>query len=217
MDIEEPRDGAGRDPKLLRVSHADRDQVVEILRNAAADGRLDTDELEERVERALVARTFAELEPLTDDLPVQAPAPPATRTSAPAALAPAAADGEVVRWETHGEKLRREGAWKVPRTIELELHGGSARLDYTLARLPEGGESTLRVSTHGGSVRLTVPPGIAVDLSGISTFGGRVRDRASRHAAPGVPVTHVITVTGSTQGGSVRVEASDAGRGSERS
>lgn len=218
MDIEEPRDGAGRDPRLLRVSHADRDRVVEILRDAAADGRLETDELEERVERALSARTFAELEPLTEDLPVAAPAPPTTRLPVPAASAsaPAVADEETVLWEGHGERLRREGAWKVPRTIELILHGGSARLDYTLARLPEGGESTVRVTTHGGSVRLTVPPGIAVDLSGVSTHGGRVRDRSSRHAAPGVPVTHVITVTGSTHGGRVRVEASDTGRGSDR-
>jgi hypothetical protein len=109
----------------------------------------------------------------------------------------------------HGQQLRREGAWPVPRVIELDVHGGSARLDYTVARLPEGGHSTVRVSTHGGSVRLTVPPGVAVDLSGISTYGGRVRDNSARHTVPGAPVTHVITVTGSTHGGSVRVEASE--------
>ncbi|MFJ3305213.1 DUF1707 domain-containing protein [Streptomyces sp. NPDC086549] len=208
MSIEGPSGRAERDPRLLRVSHADRDRMVEILRDAAADGRLDIDELEERVERALTARTFADLEPLADDLPVAAPAPPTVR--APASTAPAAADGEVERWHVNGQRLRREGAWVVPRIIELDVHGGSARLDYTLARLPEGGQSTLRISTHGGSVRLTVPPGVAVDLSGISTHGGRVRDNASRHAVPGAAVTHVITVTGSTHGGSVRVEASDA-------
>ncbi|MER6354523.1 DUF1707 domain-containing protein [Streptomyces sp. NPDC001634] len=206
MSIEEPSDRAERDPRLLRVSHADRDRMVEILRDAAADGRLDIDELEERVERALTARTFADLEPLAEDLPVAAPAPPTVR--APAPTAPA--DGEVERWHVSGQRLRREGAWVVPRIIELDVHGGSARLDYTVARLPEGGQSTLRISTHGGSVRLTVPPGIAVDLSGISTHGGRVRDNASRHAVPGAAVTHVITVTGSTHGGSVRVEASEA-------
>jgi hypothetical protein len=207
MSIEEPSHRAERDPSLLRVSHADRDRMVDILRDAAADGRLDTDELEQRVERALTARTFADLEPLTEDLPVAAPAPPPV-VRAPASTAPA--DEEVVRWQGTGQRLLREGAWMVPRIIELDLAGGSARLDYTVARLPEGGHSTLRVSAHGGSVRLTVPPGIAVDLSGISTYGGRVRDHVSRHAVPGATVTHVITVTGSTHGGSVRVEASDA-------
>lgn len=205
MSIEESGDRAERDPNLLRVSHADRDRMVEILRDAAADGRLETDELEERVERALTARTFADLLPLTVDLPVAAPAPPSVRPP----LATAPGDGEVERWHGTGQQFRREGAWVVPRVIELDVHGGSARLDYTLARLPEGGHSTLRISTHGGRVRLTVPPGVAVDLSGISMHGGRVRDHASRHAVPGTVVTHVITVTGSTHGGSVRVEASN--------
>ncbi|WP_165986401.1 DUF1707 domain-containing protein [Streptomyces sp. YIM 98790] len=209
MSIEKPSDRAERDPRLLRVSHADRDRMVEILRDAAADGRLDIDELEERMERALAARTFADLEPLTEDLPVAAPAPPAVRAPATAAPAPAPADGEAERWEVAGQRLRREGAWTVPRLVELTVAGGSARLDYTVARLPEGGESTLRISAYGGSVRLTVPPGVAVDLSGIASHGGRVRDNASRHAVPGA-VTHVITVTGSMYGGTVRVEASDA-------
>jgi hypothetical protein len=202
--------GSGIDQRQLRASHADRDRVVEILRDAAADGRLDVEELEERVERALSARTFADLEPLTRDLPVAPPTPPTVRAPVPAVSA--AGDPDFVHWETHGLKLRREGAWTVPRTIELELHGGSARLDYTLARLPDGGASTVRLETHGGSLRMTVPPGVAVDTSGITTHGGRVRDTTSRHATPGVPVTHVITIVGDTHGGSVRIEASGGGR-----
>ena len=200
----EPSERAERDPSLLRVSHADRDRTLEILRDAAADGRLDTDEFEGRVESALTAHTFADLEQLTADLPVAAPAPPAVRAPAP----PAPADEEAVQWRVTGLPFRREGAWMVPRVIEIHVHGGSARLDYTVARLPEGGQSTLRISMHGGRLRVTVPPGIAVDMSGISWHGGRVRDNASRHAVPGVAVTHVITVTGSTHGGSFRVEAS---------
>src|SRR5690349_4882465 len=126
MSIEEPGGRTERDPALLRVSHADRDRMVEILRDAAADGRLELDELEERVERALTARTFADLEPLAQDLPVAAPAPPAVRAPAPAA----SADAEVVRWQSSGTRLVREGAWMVPRIVELETRGGSARLDY---------------------------------------------------------------------------------------
>lgn len=217
MSIEQHGDPAERDPRMLRLSHEDRDRMVEILRDAAADGRLDTDELEERVERALTARTFADLEPLAEDLPVRAPMPPALR--APAAPVPAAparpfealvpADGEAVAWRTAGQRLTREGAWAVPRVVDIESYGGSVQLDYTLARLPEGGQSTLRLSTSGGKVRLTVPPTVAVDLSGLSTVGGKIRDQVSRHAVPAA-VTHVITVTGTTYGGSVRVEPSEA-------
>ena len=57
----------------LRASDADRDRVAERLRSAAGEGRLSSDELEERLEAAFAARTDAELAPLTADLP----APPA--------------------------------------------------------------------------------------------------------------------------------------------
>jgi hypothetical protein len=59
----------------LLASDADRDRAAERLRAAAGEGRLTADELEERLERAFGARTQAELEPLTGDLP----APPRAR------------------------------------------------------------------------------------------------------------------------------------------
>src|SRR6266567_500610 len=52
----------------LRASHADRDQVVELLRVAAGDGRFSPEELDDRLERALTARTYAELAALIADL-----------------------------------------------------------------------------------------------------------------------------------------------------
>jgi hypothetical protein len=52
-----------------RASDADREAVAERLRAAAAEGRLDPDELDERLGAAYGARTFGELVPLTDDLP----------------------------------------------------------------------------------------------------------------------------------------------------
>ena len=55
----------------VRASHADRDQVVEIIRDATAEGRLTLEELEQRVESALGARTLRELATLTRDLPEQ--------------------------------------------------------------------------------------------------------------------------------------------------
>jgi hypothetical protein len=53
----------------LRASDADREQVAERLRQAAAEGRLLAEELEQRLARALRARTYAELDPLVADLP----------------------------------------------------------------------------------------------------------------------------------------------------
>jgi hypothetical protein len=55
----------------LRASDADRDQVAERLRHATAEGRLNPDELEERLEAVFAARTYGELDGLVADLPGQ--------------------------------------------------------------------------------------------------------------------------------------------------
>ena len=53
----------------LRASDADRDAAVEALRTHALDGRLDADELEERIEKAYAAKMLSELAALQVDLP----------------------------------------------------------------------------------------------------------------------------------------------------
>src|SRR3954463_15766524 len=53
----------------LRASDADRERVAEALRRHHVDGRLDTDELQERLGRCYAARTTVELAPLLADLP----------------------------------------------------------------------------------------------------------------------------------------------------
>lgn len=54
----------------MRASDADRERIAERLRGAAAEGRLLTDELEERLAAALRARTYGELDALVADLPL---------------------------------------------------------------------------------------------------------------------------------------------------
>ena len=63
----------------LRASDADRDRVIELLRAAIADGRLDLAEFDERLDTALAARTIDELAPLTADL-IAAPGSDGTLT-----------------------------------------------------------------------------------------------------------------------------------------
>ena len=57
--------GRGR----LRTSRADREQVIDVLKTAFVQDRLDRDEFDERVGQALAARTYAELAALTGDIP----------------------------------------------------------------------------------------------------------------------------------------------------
>jgi hypothetical protein len=79
---------------FLRASDADRERVAAELRDHAVAGRLDTDELDERLGRAYAAKTYGDLDALVWDLPRDKRAwpPPATRArksptrSSPAAL-----------------------------------------------------------------------------------------------------------------------------------
>ncbi|MHB8690814.1 MAG: DUF1707 SHOCT-like domain-containing protein [Solirubrobacteraceae bacterium] len=53
----------------FRASDEDREQIAERLRRATAEGRLHAHELEERMARALRARTYGELDDVVSDLP----------------------------------------------------------------------------------------------------------------------------------------------------
>jgi hypothetical protein len=77
--IDDAHEPARRDPDL-RVSQAERDEVVAALAGHFADGRLTVEEYEERVEGALAARTGRDLEPLLEDLPAADPPARPART-----------------------------------------------------------------------------------------------------------------------------------------
>jgi hypothetical protein len=52
-----------------RASDSERDEIIDLLRTAAGEGRIDHDELDERVARALTARTYRELNATIQDIP----------------------------------------------------------------------------------------------------------------------------------------------------
>lgn len=94
----EPQPGSPRP----RIGDAERDRAVGFLQEHMAQGRLDHAEFDERLTRALQARTEADLEPLFHDLPDPRPgglvpttpysAPPWSATGASAVPVPASAD-----------------------------------------------------------------------------------------------------------------------------
>ena len=53
----------------MRASHADREQVIDALKTAFAQGRLTKDELDAQTGQALTARTYADLATLTAGIP----------------------------------------------------------------------------------------------------------------------------------------------------
>ena len=173
----------------MRASDADRDRVLDLLREAAADGRLTAVEFDERMEAALSSRTFGELAVLTADL---VPAPGA---------APAQAE-DVVRIDQRGGSVRRAGGWVVPRRLELRPSWCDVVLDFTEAVIVA---DTLLIDMHmrGGSLMLMIRPGIAVNADSLAVRYTDVDIRSG--AEPGAPVVLRVQLSGRMRYG--RVEA----------
>jgi Domain of unknown function (DUF1707) len=188
-----PADGSGGQAARaeLRASHADRDRVVEILRIAAGDGRLTAEELDQRLEVALVARTLGELTLLTTDLQAAGSAPGAAH----------ARPKDLVTIECGSSKIRRDGQWTVPRRMDVRIASGSVRLDFTEAAITQ---PSLRVDAEvqSGSLTIVTRPGIVVDADAVSVANGSVRVKTE--PGPSVPVILEIQVSGKVGSGHVR-------------
>jgi uncharacterized protein DUF1707 len=72
----------------IRVSDADREQVTARLREHFAEGRLTSEELDERISAALGAKTYGDLRRVMTDLPNPSPVPPQVRPAPPWAYRP---------------------------------------------------------------------------------------------------------------------------------
>jgi hypothetical protein len=176
----------------LRASHRDRDEVVEKLRVAAGDGRLTPEELDDRLETALTARTYGELAALTADLP------PAGSSGV---VAPRQAR-DLLRFDRRGGNVSQSGHWVVPARIEADVRGGRVRLDLTEAVISY---PTLAIDAdvRGGTVTLIVRPGITVDANELAIAGGNVKFR--RGADQPAPVTLQVELSGQIRGGNLVV------------
>jgi DUF1707 SHOCT-like domain len=175
----------------LRASYQDRDRVVEVLRVAAGDGRLTAEELDERLEAALTARTYAELAALTRDLPAEPGFAPAATQLPPK---------DLVRIDVRSGRTRREGRWVVPRQIEVRVTSGHACLDFTQAVIAE---RSLRIDAEvrSGSLTLLTRPGVVVDTDDVSVRSGNVKVRAPW--GPDVPAILHVTVSGKVGSGHI--------------
>ncbi len=176
-------------PGGLRASHEDRDRVAELLRVAAGDGRLTAEELDERLEAALTARTYGELAALVTDLP-------AVPGLAPAA--PVQEQKSLVRIDCGSGHAERDGRWVVPERMEVRVTSGSVTLDFTEAVTAR---PSLRIDAEVRSGRLTLvtKPGVVVDTDDVAIRSGSVKVREPWD--PHVPVLLRIHVSGKVASG----------------
>ena len=161
-----------QDPSRLRISDDDRHQVAEVLREAAGQGRIDLDELDERLEATYAARTYADLVPITVDLPTQPLSQLPTRPASAEHPSPVVPGGpaEAKHLAILGG-LERKGVWTVPRQLTVTCFMGGADLDLRRARFA-GPEVVITINAVMGGADIKVNPQTHVIMEGTAIFGG---------------------------------------------
>lgn len=198
----------------LRASDADRELVHEILSAAMTNGSLSMSEYDERSSKAVVAKTFGDLDALTDDLPVSqlgVPIPPASGV-APQYLNGASSSGqsagtgrrhinnavaimsgtEIGGHSTVGDHLQ---AFALMGGVEIDLRD----VEFTAPHVD------IRCFALMGGIEITVPPELTVEIGGFAVMGG-FGGKAAGSGAPGAPS---ITVTGLALMGAVEIKRKD--------
>ena len=174
---------------MTRASDSEREATVAHLREAAAEGRLDVEELVDRIDAAYTATTRAELAPLTADLPEPSgavySAPPERRATSLVLSIFGGSD--------------RAGRWRVAERVRVVNIFGGADLDLREATLAAPDVRLTVVSIFGGS-DIIVPERINVELSSFALFGGDKLKLGGAEAPPGAPTVHVrcVSVFGGT-------------------
>jgi hypothetical protein len=160
----------------LRASDADRERVVALLGEALADGRLTLDEHSDRTTRAYAARTLGELTGLTGDL-------------APRETQPIIADDRPV--SVLFGRVRREGRWIVPVKLPLFALFGTVDLDLRDAVLQRR-HTVVDALVLGGRIRLLVPDGVRVQVTGRTVVGTRELRHRPADGGPTVEIAGTL-------------------------
>jgi hypothetical protein len=182
------------DPSRLRISDQDRHRVAELLREAAAEGRLDLDELDERLEAAYAAKVYADLVPLTSDLP----GPHASLQPLGETLpVPRPAPGLPATVSHHSSVaimsgVDRKGVWQIGSTHTAFSMMGAVVLDLRQARFTAT-ETIINANTLMGSVDVYVNAGTHVVVEGFGVMGAfdQARDKVPADLRPDSPVVRV--------------------------
>ncbi|GLZ14757.1 hypothetical protein Acsp04_49920 [Actinomadura sp. NBRC 104425] len=182
-----------------RASDRDRDERLVRLHTAFAEGRLTEAELDERIDLVLAARTYADLDRLTADLPgTGRTAPDGTAAAAPRArVVPAPRTGLAGRWQmAYKSSVRRTGRWRLPERYTVVVYKGGCLLDLRSAELSSP-VTVVRVVAYKSNVDIVVPPNVRLEISGLGVSAD-VHGAAADLDAPVVQV-HGIAYKGAIE------------------
>jgi hypothetical protein len=183
----------------MRISDADRHRVAELLREAAGDGRLELGELDERLGAAYAAKTYADLVPITADLPM------AGRSGQPSPHFEGTA-GPVEHYQRSVAVMSssvRRGEWDPGESYWALSLMGSVVLDLRQAVLTRP-ETVIHASSVMGSIDVLVDEHTRVIVDGVAIMGTfeQGRDKVEAQLRPDAPL---VRVTGIAMMGSVTV------------
>jgi hypothetical protein len=199
----DPRPVRRPEARELRISDEDRHKVAEVLRRAAGEGRIDLEELDERLEATYRAKTYGELVPITVDLPMAGGAGHPT----PVPPRPVPSVGPVPRYSTSWAVMsesKRLGTWLVAEEQTAFALMGSVVLDMREAQF-ESREVTVTANAVMGEVKVIVNAATPVVVEGVGVMGefSEQRPRVALDLERGGPV---VRVRGVALMGSVHVQ-----------
>jgi hypothetical protein len=179
----------------LRASDAEREQAAEVLRAAAAEGRLNVEELEDRLSSAYSAATRPELERLIADVS------PERLGAGRVVAAQSKSSGLTVKEGPGGSRWvvavmgghDKRGRWRVaPLCTVLSIMGGST-IDLNDAELSDRMTEINVYSLMGGN-EVRVPHGVNVQVSEFALMGGNDVQIGDEIAPVGGPTIHIRVV-----------------------
>ena len=193
----------------IRIGHRERDLVAALLQEAAADGRLGMDELDERLGAALQAKTYADLDPvvsdLSADLPWRTPRPARPPVQGPPAAGYSREDP--LRLDGGVSVEKRQGVWTVPPFMRFNQGMGGVKLNC-LEATPAAAVIEIEVIPGAGSIVLVLPDGWGVDTDRLAKAWGSKSVKVPREPAPGKPL---LVFYGSLGMGSFKVRPPSGG------
>jgi hypothetical protein len=137
-----------------------------------SDERSSAAACDDRAEPTLRARTTGEVAQVTADLPDHA-------------------GDEVLELRGVFGSVKREGRWRVPRTLRLHRRMGSVELDFTQADIRHP-VIRIELDTIGGSIEARVPEEASVSLDAVAVTLGSVRDHRKEPPIQGRPHFEIV-------------------------
>ena len=167
QDAPRPSQPTGDELALRRrVSDFEREEVADVLREAAGEGRLSYTELEDRLETLYAAKTYGELVEIASDLPNGPTVPSAA--AAPAGHQNLSQVAPVIN--AFLSETKRTGGWLVSQRQEVNAVLGDVTLDYTEAQIPFE-EIFVDVKSILADVKIRVPQNAIVHLDSNPILG----------------------------------------------